>query len=398
MRIQCEIIMLKASTLPSNMHHQRNQYASQPENGHRPSKLQMMHMQMQQRHLREKEEKMIEYRNLNQNNSYLHGDGYNATDALGDAQESGTVRRLFQERRELSQREGYVPNIDHHYKKIKQGTYQYQTQGQTQTVNTQHGQVRTYGGIHKQKDSTYSRPPIGLKNSAGRDKSHPLAPIERTPKQTPHGSRQSSRRSSAQSSNSKGATYGAKPRFPRSRIPGVAQPLPLPHNADDQADVGYSSHRSVDQQKKATNFREWQERQKRIREQSAGLEHDGDHDEPSETVQHKTKHLTDFEKWQLEQDASKQARLQNHRQKARGLATADDTTGTFSHRSNNSQKNASAPNSHMNRTFSPETMRAEKMKQKKKLLNSRINSRKNVFPSPGRESTEPEDYGKSQVV
>ena len=112
--------MLKASQLdviPSNMYPQ-NQYAPNVEDGRKPSKLQMMHVQMQQRHLKEKEEKLLQYRNMNQNNSYLDG----ADNGFNGGQESGMVRKLFQERREMSDQNGYVPNINQHYKKIKHGT------------------------------------------------------------------------------------------------------------------------------------------------------------------------------------------------------------------------------------------------------------------------------------
>ena len=386
--------MLKASQLdviPSNMYPQ-NQYAPNVEDGRKPSKLQMMHVQMQQRHLKEKEEKLLQYRNMNQNNSYLDG----ADNGFNGGQESGMVRKLFQERREMSDQNGYVPNINQHYKKIKHGTSQYSAEGYAQPINTQHGQVRTYGGLHKQKDtlSRYRPPHLPIKNSAGRDKSNPLAPIERTPKQTPHGSRQSSRRSSAQSSNNKAMTFASKSRFSRSRIQETGRQQHQYDSDAAPAEAGYQSQRGVGRLKKPTNFREWQEKQKRIRDASADQDYDTLPHEPAETPDCEPQ--SDFERWQIEQNAAREVRLQSHREKTQKHTQKHDSSAMYSNRSQRSQHNASPPKSYMNRTFSPETMREQKLKQKRKVLNGRVNSKKTVFPSSGQDSGS--DYGKKSSV
>ena len=329
-----------------------------------PSKLQLMQMQMHQRQLREKEEKMSEFRNQNQNNSY-QDDGYGPSDG------SGSVRRFFQERREMSDQNGHVPNINQHYNKVKQGTYQYQTQN----GHSPQGQVRNYGSIHRQKEGAHARrPPIPIKHSAGRDKAHPLAPIDRTPKQTPHGSRQSSRKSSAQSSNSAVNGFnGARPRLPGVRKAPASEPVPYESDAENfhNGENNQVSSRSTGTHKKSTNFREWQEKQKRIRQISAGhaqtesepVDHFGA--QPDPTSNHKP---SDFEKWQAEQDENRRLRLEKHKEQNGG------NVSNRSNRSNFTPKGQSSPSPKKPSAASPHTV-------KKNVLKSRINSRKHLFPS-----------------
>ena len=109
-----------------------------------PSRLELMQMQMQQRHMREKEEKLLAYQQQSALNRPPHDRParFNSNSAFDDQDQPGTVRKFFKERRDLSDQNEYLPNIDHHYRKVKKGqnsyTYQQPNNG---------GQVRTYGGM-----------------------------------------------------------------------------------------------------------------------------------------------------------------------------------------------------------------------------------------------------------
>ena len=342
-----------------------------------PSRLELMQMQMQQRHMREKEEKLLAYQQSTHNGLHPHSDRparFNSNNAFdnNNNQQPGAIRRFFQERRELSDQSEYLPNIDQHYKKVvkkNQSSYMYQ-----QPNNG--SQVRTYGGTQAQRNGANGRlPPMPLKNSAGRDKSHPLAPIDRTPKQTPQHSRHSSRRSSAQSNTNKvPPPMNGRNRYPR--------PTHFEHAQHEQGEYASTSENSliprggvgagVDHRRKQTNFRDWRDKQKQMRDMShQGVgDYIGDNGHP--------RRMTDFEKWQMEQDAARDHRLQGYHE-ANGHHDMDDYDDEMPHNSHlHSRSPRHAPQ--FNRTFSPQTMREEKVKQRKNLLQNRVNTRRDAFP------------------
>ncbi|XP_069118099.1 zinc finger C2HC domain-containing protein 1C-like [Argopecten irradians] len=143
------------------------------------SRLQLMQMQYQQRMLKDKEEKLV---NMYQENQQR---------ALNRVQSKGMAREFFRERREMEANGNLsqMPSIEQHYQQKRREN------GVHVNSNSPHGTIsrhNSFGSNQSQRQHMgYQRQnsggPQGYKNkyqkrsSAGRDKSNPLAPIERPP-------------------------------------------------------------------------------------------------------------------------------------------------------------------------------------------------------------------------
>ncbi|XP_060069041.1 zinc finger C2HC domain-containing protein 1C-like [Ylistrum balloti] len=117
------------------------------------SRLQQMQAQYQQRMLKDKEEKLV---NMYQENQQR---------ALNRVQSKGMAREFFRERREMeaSGNWNHMPSMTQHYQQKRKENGQYM------------GYQRQNSGGQQGYKTRYQK-----MSSAGRDKSNPLAPIERT--------------------------------------------------------------------------------------------------------------------------------------------------------------------------------------------------------------------------
>uniref|UniRef100_A0A2C9JZB8 C2HC/C3H-type domain-containing protein n=1 Tax=Biomphalaria glabrata TaxID=6526 RepID=A0A2C9JZB8_BIOGL len=124
----------------------------------KPSRLEQMRSEYQKMLLKKKEEKMLQVYEENQKRTTMRaaragsGGGYNAI-----ATRQGNVREFFNERRRLAANGMPVPAIDNHYRQVK---------GHSSPADWS---SRTGSGSSIKTQ----------KSSAGRDRAHPLAPIQR---------------------------------------------------------------------------------------------------------------------------------------------------------------------------------------------------------------------------
>ncbi|XP_033735861.1 LOW QUALITY PROTEIN: zinc finger C2HC domain-containing protein 1C-like [Pecten maximus] len=142
------------------------------------SRLQLMQMQYQQRMLKDKEEKLV---NMYQENQQR---------AINRVQSKGMAREFFRERREMEANGNLdqMPSIAQHYqqKRRENGVHvnnnsphgtisRHNSFGSNQSQRQYVGNNRQNSGGHQGYKTRYQK-----MSSAGRDKSNPLAPIERT--------------------------------------------------------------------------------------------------------------------------------------------------------------------------------------------------------------------------
>ncbi|XP_021353479.1 zinc finger C2HC domain-containing protein 1C-like [Mizuhopecten yessoensis] len=143
------------------------------------SRLQQMQMQYQQRMMKDKEEKLI---NMYQDNQQR---------ALNRVQSKGMAREFFRERREMEANGNLnnMPSINQHYQQKRKeivAPINYNSPNSTlsrhNSIGFNNSQRQQYPGNQRQNSGGQH----GYKkryqkvSSAGRDKSNPLAPIERT--------------------------------------------------------------------------------------------------------------------------------------------------------------------------------------------------------------------------
>lgn len=139
----------------------------------KPSKLEQMRADYQKKLMKEKEEKMVHLYEENQRKAMMRltknghaGNGDQYSNGAGSPMGGKSVREFFNERRRLEAAGAHVPNIDQHYKQTKGG---YASPGGWSS-RTGSGNSVTKGS-HLMHGSN--------KNSAGRDRAQPLAPIQR---------------------------------------------------------------------------------------------------------------------------------------------------------------------------------------------------------------------------
>ncbi|GFS26294.1 zinc finger C2HC domain-containing protein 1C-like isoform X1 [Elysia marginata] len=137
----------------------------------KPSKLEQMRADYQKKLLKEKEEKMVHLYEENQRKAMMRltkngnaGNGDQYSNGAGSPTGGKSVRDFFNERRRLEAAGAHVPNIDQHYKQAKG----YASPGGWSS--------RTGSGNSITKGSHLMHT---NKNSAGRDRAQPLAPIQR---------------------------------------------------------------------------------------------------------------------------------------------------------------------------------------------------------------------------
>ena len=332
-----------------------------------PSKLEQMQMQYQHKLNRDKERRMNEINQQADHRARTFGE--NETD-------NSIVKDFFKERRAMAG-QGYVPNIDQHFMKKK-------AEASGGGYSTQYQQKKQFG---------YSGRPPAHKSSAGRDKSNPLAPID-------YGAKgQKNRKSSAASNGSYPMTYQKKqPAGVKSLPPsrktsfvgsGTTTPTGYQSNGegngehysdrrnkqrgdtyDDENRAAVLSNRNITPQNKKISFKEWQQKQKRTGPSST------DNPNRFNETQDSPEKLTEFQKWQLEQDAQRADRLQKHA-KPNGVTNGYHQSPTASSRNSPNKRN-SPPSK--NGGSSPGVVRQQK---KQALLQKHINtqSKKHLYAS-----------------
>ncbi|RUS83024.1 hypothetical protein EGW08_009212 [Elysia chlorotica] len=134
----------------------------------KPSKLEQMRADYQKKLMKEKEEKMVHMYEENQRKALMRltknghaGNGDQYSNGAGSPTGGKSVREFFNERRRMEASGARVPSIDQHYKQAKG----YSSPGGWSN-RTGSGNVNNKG-MHSNK------------SSAGRDRAQPLAPIQR---------------------------------------------------------------------------------------------------------------------------------------------------------------------------------------------------------------------------
>ena len=265
--------------------------SSPKESSGQPSKLLMLQEQYRNRLLKEKEEKILQRCEDNQKR---------ALEKVVQRNNSGvSVREFFKERRALGKQNDYMPPINHHY--------------QQKRVDD------------RKPPMGYSRtPPTGSKkNSAGRDRANPLAPIERnqlsresgsesdpsvaskqgSAKVRAHKRRPSAKRGIRSGNESDGYTSAPEPTEQAKK--DMERTYTIKKGMSGSADtINHSKDQPVNMAKIKLSQQKQKSRERRNSRDSS--------DDDS-----RNNKLTDFQKWQQEQDKAKQARLERHRQETR---------------------------------------------------------------------------------
>ena len=216
----------------------------------RPSRLQQMQSNYQQKILREKEEKLINMYEENQKR------------ALQKVQAKGSMRDFFKQRREIEQSGNiqHAPTINNHYKMIKQGGA-YQNGGTWSPTSRQHSGTSI--------------------KSIGRDRGNPLAPIDRnaTIPQKPQRHGRPNTKDSVVEEKKKQLSAPSR----TGSIRSDKSPI------DETPPPNMSNLKNIKNQKMSRS----------------GKPPSG---KPQQTKQ------SDFQKWQMEQDQARENRLNAHRQ------------------------------------------------------------------------------------
>ncbi|CAL1527587.1 unnamed protein product [Lymnaea stagnalis] len=259
--------------------------AADTQAGRKPSKLELMRADYQRKLLKEKEEKMVQLYEDNQKKAMMRvtrngsGNGRN-----GIVTPPGTVRDFFNERRRLAATGMPMPTIDNHYKQAKGSSSPGDWSNRTGSGNSVHAQ----------------------KVSAGRDRSQPLVPIQRG------GDEATNNNNTSGIPIRRAGSSGHVDKNPFDSKPRLVKHAPLPptngymdKNNNDGATGAKPSHlpRFTPQNRSQPQPTS----QKALHKPHPPAEPRGPSDQGK---------LTDFQKWQLEQNKVREKRLKklNHKQ------------------------------------------------------------------------------------
>ncbi|XP_013398093.1 trichohyalin-like, partial [Lingula anatina] len=262
--------------------------------GQKPlSRLQQLQIDYQAKLMREKEQKLAKMYEENQKR---------AMERVAQNSGRGMVRDFFNERRNIASQQSVVPNIHQHYKAKKK--YE-------------------YGGPSGFQPSKPPVPPghqPQQKNSAGRDRAHPLAPIERT-------------KTYESGSLSDGAVINS-PKPPKKQSARQSSNLKNKENSGNNLHYGSEGNiNSPESNAEKQNILSGSSKARvaKYKQRKAQVfKHDIESSD-EEPVRNQSKpkakpKITDFQKWQMEQDAARERRLAAHQQQH---AQNDVYDGTF---------------------------------------------------------------------
>ncbi|XP_052058178.1 zinc finger C2HC domain-containing protein 1C-like isoform X2 [Mytilus californianus] len=236
--------------------------------GRRPSKLMQLKTDYQDRIMREKEEKMVR----------LYEDNQKRT--LERVNSKGVVRDFFRERHEIERGNGIatqIPTINQHFK---------QKRNEQKYGETDFFEKRKVPG-EKVKRGGY-----GNRNAIGRDKANPLAPIDRN-NTTPPITRKP---------QIHGRPWTKEDKKPKANDESVPKSAPAPYGMNSGVELYGPVTQSPSDDTPPPNLSQLKKLQKqKIKTNRSNM---------SPSTQRSK--MSDFQKWQVEQDESRSERLKKH--------------------------------------------------------------------------------------
>lgn len=246
--------------------------------GKKPSRLMQLQSNYQDKIMREKEEKMVKMYEDNQKR------------VLGRVNSKGVVRDFFRERREIEGSNGVstqIPSLNQHFKQKKTEQVRQDEPNffERRKVLPEYNKRGGYGG----------------KQTVGRDKSNPLAPIDRNNTSPLNGI--------ARKPQIHGRPWTKEDKKPKTNEDIAPRSAPAPFGAKPALDIYGPSSMTPSDDTPPPNLNQL----KKLQKQKIKT---GRTTNTSPSSQRSK--VSDFQKWQMDQDEARNERLRKHRLQNRG--------------------------------------------------------------------------------